>query len=72
MLPFTVEQENMISIYRSDTRLDTIHAIYQAYRFVLDKDTRNLMMDCIALLSDMSDEVYSLLPFSLTTFQPIL
>jgi len=71
-MPLTVEQENIIAIYKRGSRMETVEAISEGMRLVIDRVTKELMLECISDLCELSDEEFSTQRFSLTRFEYLI
>ena len=55
----TIEQENIVAIYRCPTRIDTISAIQTAMKFLLDSEDIGMFSSCLKMLESASDEEFT-------------
>jgi len=60
---FTVEETNLISIYRQSTRKATITHITHALPYTDSKEMRDLAESAVGKLSSMTDEEYDTYSF---------
>ena len=63
-LTFTVEETNLISIYKADTIMETIGNISLAIIFMEDKEMREIAKNSAIKLYLLTDGEFTALPFA--------
>ncbi|MBR3634562.1 MAG: hypothetical protein IKN47_00070 [Lachnospiraceae bacterium] len=63
---FSVEEENVISIYHGRTRELTIVSLIRVLEHVKDEKMRKVIISCIEKLADISDQDFDSHNFTMT------
>ena len=61
---FTVEEQNLICMYKKDSRLDTMKAMLISKNYIEDEELKNLIDDTIYKLMRLKEREYDIAEFT--------
>jgi hypothetical protein len=67
VMNFTVEETNLIAIYKTDTQAATIAQIEEAQADILDEEIISIAESAVRKLSALSEKDFSAMSFTLET-----
>lgn len=61
---FTVEEQNLICMYKKDSRLDTMKAMLISKNYIEDEELKNLIDDTIYKIMRLKEHEYDIAEFT--------